>query len=459
MDVEMAIDKSYHECMRVLDGVLKHIFNGLLTKHRRDLDTIKLKFPHDDLVFPEETVVLQYSEGVKLLREAGWKKSDGQEVQDDEDLDTPSERRLGQIVKDKYKTDYYILDKFPLGVRPFYTMPDAKDRRFSNSFDIFIRGEEILSGGQRIHDPVMLGESMREAGIDPEDMGEYWQAFTYGAPPHAGGGFGLDRLVFLFLDLHNVRYGNMFPRDPRSFADAPRFGERKVKQVKKPEFGPNGELPALEDMIAAYGDSTSTAYVDPKYEIWRHAPTGAAIGFVAPPGGHGHMVVWGPPLCAPEERAQVVDAFIKWCQSKKYGPVWACVDEETEKLLSGPHNWRALTCIAESRLDPYEVAHNIDPSIEKKMRSAERAGVKIRQVEGQIDDRHKEEIDERIRDWQKQRDGAQIHTTEIRPWVDPAHRRYFYAEVDGKVCGLLVLTRLAPAHGWQVKWNLVRSVL
>lgn len=40
---------------------------------------------------------------------------------------TENEKRLGRIVKAKYKTDYFIVDKFPLALRPFYTMPDPMD--------------------------------------------------------------------------------------------------------------------------------------------------------------------------------------------------------------------------------------------------------------------------------------------------------------------------------------------
>lgn len=41
-------------------------------------------------------------------------------------------------------------------IRPFYTMPELEDNRYSNSYDVFIRGEEIISGAQRIHDPKLL---------------------------------------------------------------------------------------------------------------------------------------------------------------------------------------------------------------------------------------------------------------------------------------------------------------
>ena len=41
-------------------------------------------------------------------------------------------------------------------VRPFYTMPSASNKDYSNSFDVFIRGEEIISGAQRVHDAALL---------------------------------------------------------------------------------------------------------------------------------------------------------------------------------------------------------------------------------------------------------------------------------------------------------------
>jgi aspartyl/asparaginyl-tRNA synthetase len=40
---------------------------------------------------------------------------------------TENEKRLGRIVKAKYNTDYFIIDKFPMELRPFYTMADPED--------------------------------------------------------------------------------------------------------------------------------------------------------------------------------------------------------------------------------------------------------------------------------------------------------------------------------------------
>lgn len=60
-----------------------------------------------------------------------------------QDLSTPNEKMLGRLVRERYKTDFYVLDKYPLAVRPFYTMPDPKDERYSNSYDMFMRGGKM----------------------------------------------------------------------------------------------------------------------------------------------------------------------------------------------------------------------------------------------------------------------------------------------------------------------------
>lgn len=57
------------------------------------------------------------------------------------DLTTEHEKKLGDLVADKYGTDFFMMDKYPLEVRPFYSMPCPINPKHSNSFDIFIRGE------------------------------------------------------------------------------------------------------------------------------------------------------------------------------------------------------------------------------------------------------------------------------------------------------------------------------
>ena len=101
----------------------------------------------------------------------------GVHMEDEEDLSTPNEKLLGRLVRQKYDTDFYILDKFPLAVRPFYTMPAPDNPDYTNSYDVFIRGEEIISGAQRIHDPDLLCLRAACQGIAIKTIQTYVNSF------------------------------------------------------------------------------------------------------------------------------------------------------------------------------------------------------------------------------------------------------------------------------------------
>ena len=214
LDLEMAFEEHYHEVMETIDGMLKHIFAGLKQRYAQEIDVVRRQFPHDDFTWLPETLVLKHGEAIKLLQEAGVQQgSPPQPIGNHDDMSTSSEKALGKIIKAKYNTDYYIIDKFPLEIRPFYTMPDPTNpvstctshkryhqyaqlldtdtpsvcplaQKLSNSYDFFMRGEEILSGAQRVHDPVLLEQRIKEAGINPADMQNYLDAFKLGCPPH-----------------------------------------------------------------------------------------------------------------------------------------------------------------------------------------------------------------------------------------------------------------------------------
>ena len=119
-----------------------------------------------------------------------------------------------QIMNRFKGVDFYVIDKFPTDLRPFYTMADPSDPAVSNAFDVFIRGEEVTSGAQRIHDSEMLLERAKSLNVDLTPINDYVKSLQYGAFPHAGGGIGLERVVMLFLNLDNIRKTSMFPRDP-----------------------------------------------------------------------------------------------------------------------------------------------------------------------------------------------------------------------------------------------------
>jgi aspartyl-tRNA synthetase len=200
---------SYHQVLNMMWNLLVHIFDNLNKNHKDEIEYIRSKLPFDDLIYSSEPLIIEFSEGVKLLNENGFEQDEF------EDLSTPNEKALGQLVKDKYGSDLFILDKYPLAARPFYTMPHPENHNYSCSYDVILRGQEISSGAQRVNDYEMLLQKVKEHGIDPDSMKSYLESFSHGSPKHGGCGFGLERIVMLFLNLENIRQASMCPRDPK----------------------------------------------------------------------------------------------------------------------------------------------------------------------------------------------------------------------------------------------------
>ncbi|KAI0019093.1 aspartyl-tRNA synthetase [Xylariomycetidae sp. FL0641] len=218
LDMEMEIEDHYHEVRDMIEGLMIHIFRGLEEKCKEQIDLIRSIYPSEPFLLPEpgKEVRLTFAEGQKLLREEG--PEEYRNVSDDEDMSTPQEKALGALVRKKFNTDFYVLDKFPEGARPFYTIEDPENPKVTNAYDFFMRGQEILSGGQRIHLPDLLEARLRKKGIDPTSHGikDYVDVFrSAGVPPHGGGGIGLDRVVAWYLNLPSVHLASYYPRTPK----------------------------------------------------------------------------------------------------------------------------------------------------------------------------------------------------------------------------------------------------
>ncbi|KAL2273386.1 hypothetical protein FJTKL_04560 [Diaporthe vaccinii] len=446
LDIEMAIQKDYYEVIREVDSFLKEVFRTL--QSMPELEIVRQRWPSEDLIWLEETPIIPFTEGLQMLRD------DGIDVEE-EDLSTRNEIRLGELVKEKYKTDYYVLDKFPANARPFYTHKDATDPKWTNSFDMFIRGQEICSGGQRIHDAARLRENMRQIGMSEDGMEHYLAAFDLGAPPHAGAGLGLERILAWTLQLVDVRYATLYHRDPKSMPERNirlAHPDCDTKHVKLE----GAEYP-LEKLIANYGDATNTSWLDDRFEIWRHPTTGAAVGYVRK--DNKFAMVTGDPLCDPSQSAEVAKAFVKFVEKDlKLTPIWMLVSESVQDVLGRSLGWRTLTCVEEQRVDADK--HAAGPQ-GREARKVEREGIDIDEL--RPDEDFMRRTDAAIEQWMEKRKGKkQVHLTEIRPWVDTEHRRYFAAQKDvvedgkkvKKVMAVVILAQLAPRHGWQVKWAL-----
>lgn len=211
LDLEMEIKHGYdyHYVTNFLWSLLRFITCELNKNDFNEINYVKSKRQFTDLEIPEVPVVIEYVTGVQMLKDAGFEQDPLQ------DLSTENERELGKLVKEQTGSDLFILDQFPLDERPFYTMPLEPNSAYSRSYDIIMRGEEISSGAQRVSDYNTLVKRIESHNINPNSLADYVKSFSLGSKPHGGAGFGLERILMLFLDLKNVRNTSLFPRDPK----------------------------------------------------------------------------------------------------------------------------------------------------------------------------------------------------------------------------------------------------
>ncbi len=145
-------------------------------------------------------------------------------------------RRLDLIKPGDYKllwvTDFPLLEyseedgRYYAKHHPF-TMPNEDDLELlrdgkyldkvrSIAYDIVINGTEAGGGSVRIHRPDVQKLIFRTLGMSDEEaqskFGFLLDAYKYGAPPHAGMAFGLDRLVALMLGIEDIRDVIAFPK-------------------------------------------------------------------------------------------------------------------------------------------------------------------------------------------------------------------------------------------------------
>ena len=211
LDMEMAINptRNYREVQEMAWNMLVYIFNNLKTHQANEILCVREKIQSDEIVYPENPLIFKFSDCVKMLREDG-------KIQDDfEDLSTENEKRVGELVKEKFGSDLFIIDQYPKQARPFYTMTSSEDPNYTNSYDFIFKCTEIASGSQRIHDYNMLMNKVIENNINPETLKYYLNSFSHGSRPHGGLGLGLNRITSLFLNLGNVKLASFCPRDPK----------------------------------------------------------------------------------------------------------------------------------------------------------------------------------------------------------------------------------------------------
>jgi len=202
LDVEMGFINSEEDLMDLETRLLRHMFRAVAERCAPELERLKATVP-EVAEIPRMTL----AEAKEILQRKYKKLSLKR------DLDPEGERLICQYVSEGGRPAMVFLTRYPRSVRPMYAMPAPEDPTLTASFDLLFNGLEVTTGGQRIHDPAMLEESIRSRGLNPASFESYLEVFRLGMPPHGGFAIGLERLTARLLGLQNVREAATFPRD------------------------------------------------------------------------------------------------------------------------------------------------------------------------------------------------------------------------------------------------------
>ncbi len=204
LDLEFGMIKDHHDVMDLEMDMLRHILNHLDATVATELKLWNYTRPS----VPEKVPYFKLREAQQII-----KNETGVDHTNEPDLEPSEERFMGEYAKKKFDSDFIFITHYPTSKRPMYTYPDEENPEFTKSFDLLFRGIEITSGGQRFHDYNELVESMKKKELNPDDFKFYLEAFKYGMPPEGGLGLGLERLTARLLEIDNVKYTTLFPRD------------------------------------------------------------------------------------------------------------------------------------------------------------------------------------------------------------------------------------------------------
>jgi len=204
LDAEMGHIESFRDVTAMLTKVLKKMFAQIEKEGAKYLELYNVKMPK----VPDEIPHIKLSEIKEVIKEKY-----GYEIPETTDIDPEGEKLAGKYALEQFGSDFIFITHYPWKDKPFYTMPSPGNSEETEGYDLLLKGIEIVTGSQRIHEYKMLIENMEKKGVKPAGMEFYLDTFKFAMPPHGGWGMGSERLIQQIFGLKSVKEAVLFPRD------------------------------------------------------------------------------------------------------------------------------------------------------------------------------------------------------------------------------------------------------
>lgn len=174
-------------------------------------------------------------------------------------------------------------------------------------------------------------------------------------------------------------------------------------------------------------------------------------GFIGYKVASANAIVCGDPVCAPEDRSPLAKAFDHECSKNNLGVVYTIVSEEfahwaTENLSAIGIEF-GMKFLLDPRDNPTKSKGSKAVLVRKKVKQALKDGAVVKEYSGgstQIE----RQIEGVAEEWVRNRKGMQIYLCQVALFQDCNGKRWFYAEKEGTIVGILLLNELKAKEGW-----------
>lgn len=213
VEPEMAF-YSLEDLMDMEEAFIKAIIGAVLEKHQAELEILERDTQALQNVVNDGFARVSYDDAVEKLKEIYAQTDDPEQkellkIEWGEDFGSPHETALAE----SYNNPVFVYH-YPSAVKAFYMQPVEGRPEVCRSVDLLAPEGygEITGGSERIYDPDLLAEKVKEIGINPDNYKWYIELRRYGTVPHAGFGLGIERTVAWVCGLPHIRETIPYPR-------------------------------------------------------------------------------------------------------------------------------------------------------------------------------------------------------------------------------------------------------
>ena len=201
------------DVMGVLERMIHHIWGEVAVNDQNLIDVVNeyrttqgqepVTVEVPSMPFPR----IPYCDAIDIVKEGGGEIEWGDDI----------ESHHCDIIAAQHP-GFHFIPRWPMAMKPFYIHQKEEEKgstggQLSRGFDLNYGRDEMTSGGQREHRVDVLEQNLRDMDLVPADFTFYTDGFRYGAPPHAGWGLGVARLLMVLTGAGNIREVVLFPRD------------------------------------------------------------------------------------------------------------------------------------------------------------------------------------------------------------------------------------------------------